>query len=64
MFNTGLFYYTLGNICPALRGVLQAIQLVAVVKTNNISKYGIDEVLRPFVEAVKLLEKVTMYIYK
>lgn len=64
MFNTGLFYYTLGNIRPPLRGVLQAIQLVAVVKTNYISKYGIDEILRPFVEAVQMLEKVTTFIYK
>ena len=55
----GLFYYTLGNLEPRLRSTLAAIHLVAVVRTEYIITYGVDEILRPFVEDVKKLESVS-----
>lgn len=57
----GLFYYTLGNVEPRLRSQLSAIHLVAVVRTNYIDAYGVDEILRPFVEDIKKLESVSCY---
>ncbi len=58
---TGMFYYTLGNIHPQLRSTLRAIQLLSVVNVTLIEKYGMDEVLRPFVEELKEFEKVWTY---
>ena len=58
----GLFYYVLGNIHPRLRAGLQTIQLVAVVKSDHIAQYGIDEVLQPFMADIQKLEKV-LYKY-
>ncbi len=53
--NTGLFYFTLGNISPKLRSKLSSIQLVSIVKCTVLKKYGMNAVLRPFVEDVKKL---------
>jgi len=55
---TGLFYYTLCNIEPALRAKLRAIMLVAIVETAHINQYGIDEILKPFIESMQQLESV------
>ena len=44
----GLFYYTLGNLPPYLRSPTNSIQLVTVVKTKYVEKYGIDTVMEPF----------------
>ena len=55
----GLFYYTLGNLEPRLRSPTNAIQLVSVVKTSYIDKYGIDMILEPFVQAITKLESVS-----
>ena len=51
----GLFYYTLGNVEPRLRLQLLAIHLIAVVRTNYIDAYGVDEILCPLVEDIKKL---------
>ena len=40
-----LFYYTLGNISPKHRAVLNAIQLVVVVKHSLVNDYGIDKII-------------------
>lgn len=56
--HAGLFYYTLTNIAPALRSTLRAIMLLAVVKTSHIDEYGIDVILKPFVEEMRQLESV------
>ena len=54
----GLLYYTLGNIEPKLRSKLQSIQLLCIVKDVFVQQYGIDAILAPFVEEIKLLEDV------
>ena len=41
-----------------VRSVLQSIQLVAVVRTSFIEKYGVDMILEPFMDALYKLEKV------
>ena len=53
----GLFYYTLGNIHPAHRSQLKAIQLLAIVKRPLIIKYGINAILAPIMEEVLHLEQ-------
>ncbi len=58
IYGIGIFYYTLGNIRPRLRSSLKSIHLVCVVKTKLIQKYGINAVLEPFVNDLKLLERV------
>lgn len=55
----GLLYYTLGNIEPKLRSKLQSIQLLCIVKDVYVQQYGIDAILAPFVEEIKLLEDVS-----
>ena len=59
LVHTALFYYTLGNISPAYRSSLKCIQLLTVVKYNDLVKYGIDTILSPFMEDLKLLEAVS-----
>ena len=55
----GLLYYTLGNIEPKLRSKLQSIQFLCIVKDVFVQQYGIDAILAPFVEEIKLLEDVS-----
>ena len=55
----GLFYFSLGNLKPRLRSTTDSIQLVAVVKCDFLNKYGVDEILKPFVEDIKKLESVS-----
>uniref|UniRef100_A0A1X7T706 Uncharacterized protein n=1 Tax=Amphimedon queenslandica TaxID=400682 RepID=A0A1X7T706_AMPQE len=52
----GLFYYTLGNIESRHRANLDTIQLVSVVKSSYIDKYGMDTILQPFIESIQILE--------
>ena len=52
-----MFYYLLGNISPQFRSQLKAIQLVCVAPALVVKSHGIDAVLEPFVEDMKL-EKV------
>ena len=54
-----MFYYTITNIDPMLRSRLGAIMLLAVAKSEVISKYGIDEILKPFVEEMMELESAS-----
>ena len=46
----GLFYFMLGNIPPEKRSTYQAINLIAVCKTKDLKKHGIDQVLKPFID--------------
>lgn len=55
----GLFYYTLGNFQPCLRSPTNSIQLIAVVKTSFVEKYGMDTMLKPFVKDITKLESVS-----
>ena len=59
--STALFYYMLGNISPKYRSSLKSIQLVAVAKSKDVSKYGIDRVLEPFMKDIQCLERVHVY---
>lgn len=56
--HVGLFYYSLGNIEPKYRSTCHSIQLLAVVRTNLIDKYGINEILKPLMDSIKQLENV------
>ena len=56
---SALFYYTLGNLKPYLRSSLDSIQLVAVLPSPILEKYGIDTVLEPFMSDLKKLESVS-----
>lgn len=51
----GTFYFTLGNLPLKCRSQLTSIYLIALVKSTFITTYGIDAVLRPFVNDVRKL---------
>ena len=50
-----MFYWMLLNIHPAHRSTLRSIQLLAVVRSSVVKKYGIDAVLTPAVKDLKTL---------
>lgn len=58
----GLFFFSLGNIEPKNRSAIHTIQLVAVVRTELIEKYGINEILKPFVKDITQLESVSTMV--
>ncbi|XP_065894098.1 uncharacterized protein [Dysidea avara] len=53
----GSFYFTLGNLSPKYRSKLTSIYLLALVKSTFISTYGMDAVLKPFINDMKKLEQ-------
>jgi hypothetical protein len=57
-FYTGAFYYMLGNIQPMYRSTTRTIQLLAVAKTMDLKKHGIDALLTPITEKINQLSKV------
>lgn len=57
-FNLAVFYYILGNIRPVFRSTLQAMQIVAVARADDVHTYGYNNLLKPFVEQMKLLAQV------
>ena len=52
-----MFYWMLLNIHPAHRSILHSIQLLAVAKSADIKVHGIDSVLAPAVDDLKILAK-------
>ena len=52
---SGSFYFTLGNLSPKYRSKLTSIYLLALVKSTFISTYGMDVVLKPFINDMKKL---------
>ena len=56
--HVGAFYFTIGNLSPKYRSQVSTIQLVALVKASFISKYGMDAVLKPFVDDLKKLVRI------
>lgn len=58
----GIFYYMLGNIDPRYRSNLHVIQLLCVVPTPLLKKYGINEILEPFMTDIKDLESVSAHV--
>lgn len=55
----GIFYYMLGNIDPKYRSNLHVIQLLCVVTTPLLKKYGINQILEPLMTDIKELESVS-----
>ena len=55
---SALFYYILSNLEPRLRSALHGIQLVAIVTSPLLEKYGMNTILELFMTAIKELEKV------
>lgn len=51
----GCMFYYLANVRPQYRSTLKQIQLVAIGKYKDITKYGIDVFMKPFVEDIKTL---------
>ena len=55
----GIFYYTIANLRPALRSTHRCIQLLAVVTSSLLHKYGFEDVLRPFIDDINKLYTVS-----
>ena len=55
MHKIGFFYYQLANIDYKYRSKLKSIHLFATCSVNYIKKYGIDSILEPLVEDLKVL---------
>ena len=51
----GCLFFTLGNVRPRFRSALKAINLVSVVRYEDIIRFGIDSFLAPFVQDLKKL---------
>jgi hypothetical protein len=57
----GIFYFTLGNVSPKFRSKL-SIQLVAIDLHSDLMTYGMDAIIRPFIEDVmKLVNNIFAY---
>ena len=54
--NSGVFYFTLGNIPPVYRSSLKAIYLLAVIKSKFIDEYGFHNILKRFIADINYLE--------
>ena len=63
MLVTGAFYFTLGNLPPKYRSRLTSIHLLALVKSSFISEYGMDAVMKPFIQDLKKLVKYHVHFY-
>ena len=50
------------NIHPAYRSSLHSIQLLAVVNSNCLKTYGMDAVLKPAVDDLKVLATEVLHI--
>ena len=57
-YKLGCIFFTLGNIRPSFRSSLKSIFLVAVARSSTIKAHGIDVLLKPFVDDLKLLHDV------
>ena len=53
-----MFYFTLGNLKPELQSSQRAIQLIACVTSQNLTRYGFSAILGPFIEDVNTLCEV------
>lgn len=58
LLHIGLFHYVLGNISPKYRSSLENIQLLALANSQVISEHGIDHILNPIMEDIKVPETV------
>lgn len=54
----------LGNLDPALRSRLEAINLVALFKSDLLKSYTLDDILKPFIDDLSTLYLVsTIKVY-
>ena len=56
------FYFLLGNLPPQYRSLQKDIHLGIICSSKLISKYGYQEVLRPFLNDLRKLENEEIYI--
>lgn len=59
-----MFYFQLGNLYSEYRSTLKSINLLALVETCHLKKYGIDATLKPFIEELQVLGDDLGYDYK
>ena len=50
----------LGNIMPCYRSTTTTVYLIALCKVPILKKFGINRILKPFMEDIKLLEAVSL----
>lgn len=50
------FYYVLGNLYPENRASLPMIQLVALCRSRDMKYFGIEKILQPMMQDLKVLE--------
>ena len=53
--NLAMFYYQLANLYPEYSSKLKSIHLVAIAERKYLKKYGINCILRPFVNDLQVL---------
>jgi hypothetical protein len=53
---TGFFYWSLMNLPPEWRSNLRSIQLLAIVNSDLLKKYGAKKLLQPFLDDLQKLE--------
>lgn len=58
----GALYYTLGNIKPCNRSHMNAIQLLGLVTSTHLKTYGIEPLLKAFMEDLYKLEQVMILV--
>lgn len=58
----GCLYFTVRNLPPRLNSSLMNIHLISLFHSQDSKKYGIDKILCPFVEDVKVLEQHGMKV--
>ena len=63
MLYAGLFYYIIANLRPELRSTQRCIQLISVVTSPVLNKYGFGEILKPFVKDVNKLCTVSSFVF-
>ena len=56
-----MFYYIIGNLPKMYRSVLSAINLYAVVRTEDVATYGFDTILQPLLEDMPKLSRAGGY---
>jgi hypothetical protein len=54
----GTFYYTIANMKPENRSRTNAIQLLALMTSPLLNKYGPDAILDKFITELREFEKV------
>ncbi|XP_041935316.1 uncharacterized protein LOC121697735 [Alosa sapidissima] len=52
----GCVYFTLKNLPPKVNSVLMNVHLAALFYTSDLKKYGFDEIFKPLIEDLKILE--------